>query len=126
MNSSTDGWRRWRGVGLPGGLLLVGSAVPLPTPRPAFGPLGPDKLLHLLGHAWLAAALAGALDADGGPTRRGAVLAVALSTGYGVCTERLQDVVPGREFERADVLAGMLGSLVGVALRHRVLGRRPA
>ena len=124
MASSTDegGWR-WLGVGLPAVLLFVGSVVPLP-PRwtPEFGPYGPDTFLHLLGHAWLAAALLTALDGEGGRHSRDTLLAVTLSTGYGVWTERLQEAVPGREFERSDVVAGLLGSLLGVAVRHRALG----
>lgn len=112
-------------VGVPAGLLLLGSAVPLPPGRtPDFGWFGPDKLLHLAGHAWLTAALVRAVAPDDGTTCGGAALAVALSVGYGLATERLQEAVPGREFERADVVAGLLGSLLGVAVRHRALGWR--
>jgi VanZ family protein len=107
-------------VGVPAGLLLVGSAVPLPPGRnPDFGLLGPDKFLHLAGHAWLTAALVRAIDAEDGPTCRGAALAVALSVGYGLATERLQEAVPGREFEWPDVLAGLLGSVLVVLAGRR-------
>lgn len=124
QSSSAESGCRWIGVGLPAALLFAGSIVPLPPRQdPTFGPYGPDKLLHLLGHAWLAAALVTALDGDGERTPRATLLTVALSTGYGVLTERLQEAVPGREFERADVLAGLLGSLLGVAVRHRRLAR---
>ncbi|MEF8891140.1 MAG: VanZ family protein [Haloferacaceae archaeon] len=117
---ATDERGRWLGVAVSALSLLVGSALPLP-PRhnPDFGPYGPDKLLHLLGHAGLAAALVAALD-DGGPSVRGAVAAVVASTVYGVGTELLQEQIPGREFERGDVAAGLVGSLLGVGLWRRV------
>lgn len=95
-------------------LLLVGSATPLP-PRlnPDFGSFGPDKGLHLLGHAGFVALFGAGIGED----QRGvgtAVGAVTLSIVYGVFTETLQESVPGREFERGDVIAGMLGSLLGL------------
>jgi VanZ family protein len=97
--------------------LLVGSVVPLPRGvDPEFGPYGPDRLLHFLGHAALAAALVDALD--GAEGARTAALAVGLSTGYGVCTERLQERVPGRRFEWGDVVAGLLGGVVGASVRR--------
>lgn len=106
--------RRWLGAAAVGVALFAGSAVPLP-PRhnPDFGPYGPDKFLHLAGHAGFAAALAAALGADS-PDVRAALVAVGLSTAYGVSTELLQKVIPGREFERGDVVAGLVGSVLGV------------
>ncbi|EMA05173.1 hypothetical protein C439_00200 [Haloferax mediterranei ATCC 33500] len=93
--------------------MLVGSLIPLP-PRhnPDFGAYGPDKLLHLLGHAGFAAALVAAFD-DTEPPFRGALTAVVVSTAYGVGTELLQEVIPGREFERGDVMASLVGSIIG-------------
>ena len=104
-------------------LLLVGSATPLPTRyNPDFGVYGPDKLLHLLGHAGLTAVLVEAFH-DNGHFIHVAVIAVVLSTGYGLGTELLQEVIPGREFERGDVIAGFFGSLIGVS-RMSVSGIR--
>lgn len=116
--AARDG-ERWFGVVSSAILLLVGSALPLP-PRhnPDFGLYGPDKLLHLLGHAGFAAALVAALK-DDGPPLRVAVVAVVLSTVYGIGTELLQERIPGREFERGDVIAGFVGSFVGVISWHR-------
>ncbi|MEF8813385.1 MAG: VanZ family protein [Halovenus sp.] len=95
-------------------LLLVGSATPLPTRyNPDFGLCGPDKLLHLLGHASLTAALVDTFH-DNSRSLQVAVIAVVLSTGYGIGTELLQEAIPGREFERGDVVAGFFGSLVAV------------
>lgn len=113
--------RRWRGTAVAALLLLVGSAVPLP-PRhnPDFGPFGPDKFLHGVGHAAFAAALAAALG--DGSSGRVALAGVVASTAYGLSTELLQESVPGREFERADVVAGLLGSIVGVVGWRRLGG----
>jgi VanZ family protein len=111
-------------VGVPAGLLLVGSAIPLPRRyTPDFGSFGPDTLLHLLGHAWLTAALVRAVAADHHSPGRADALAVALSAGYGLATEWLQEAIPGREFEWSDVAAGFLGSiLVVLAGRRRPRG----
>jgi hypothetical protein len=110
----TPGATRWRRVALIGGLLLVGSAVPLPSHRrPYFGPYGPDKLVHLVAHGVLASALVAALAGDD-TSPADAVLAVAISTLYGFGTELLQEAVPGRSFERGDVAAGLFGSVIGV------------
>lgn len=101
-------------------LLLVGSAIPLPGRyNPEFGPYGPDKLLHVVGHAGLVAVLGTAVDGDDRSVRR-AVGAIALSSGYGLAIELLQESVPGREFERGDLVAGLLGSLVGLLAWRRL------
>lgn len=105
---------RWVFVTASALLLLVGSLIPLPAEQnPDFGPYGPDKALHLLGHFGLAASLAAVLG-DDRPAHRTAPAAVAISTVFGVSTELLQEAVPGREFERGDVSAGLVGSLAGV------------
>jgi VanZ family protein len=107
---------RWRGVCLLAAALLVGSVVPIPFGRhPEFRWVGPDKLLHLLGHGGFAASVARALEgARLGPHRAG-VVAVCLSAGYALLLGRLQERVPGREPERADLAASVLGSALGVA-----------
>jgi VanZ family protein len=95
---------------------LVLAAV-IPAKRrdpPRSPPYGIDKAAHAVGHAAFAAALADAF----GPTDRppgGPGLAVLLSAGSGVLLERLQRWVPGRRFERDDVVAGAVGSVLGAA-----------
>jgi VanZ family protein len=122
--NAENGRRRWLGVRAAGGLLLAGSAVPLPPDRTRRSrPYGPDALFHLAAHAGLAATLAAALE-DGGPPGQVAARAVVVSTVYGVATELLQEGVSGRAFERGDVLAGLVGSLLGVTVT-RVRGPRP-
>lgn len=105
--------------------LLVGSVVPSPLGRhPAFGRFGPDKLLHLVGHAGFAAALADALAGCRLDVRATVALSVGVSTAYGLVTGHLQKRVPGRAHERADLVAGMLGSLLG-AFGWRYLAGEP-
>lgn len=106
---------RWKAVLAVAAVLLVGSVLPSPLRRrPAFSRVGPDKLLHLVGHAVFAVVLADALTAGRRNERDAAVLSVGISTGYGVVMGRLQERIPGRAAERADVVAGFLGSMLGV------------
>lgn len=87
--------------------------VPSPFQRhPEWRWTGPDKFLHLLGHAGYAVALADALAAGRWSDRDAAVLAVCISTGLGLVAGRLKRRVPGRAFEPADVVAGLVGSLL--------------
>lgn len=103
-----------------GGLLLAGSAVPIPPNIDRdYGPYGPDRFLHMVGHAGLTATLVTALDEDGRGTLGRATLAVVASTGYGICTELMQEAVPGRGFERGDVVAGFVGSVLGAMVGRR-------
>jgi len=105
-------WRRAVAVGL---TLLVGSLVPSPVARhEAFDTYGPDKWLHFLGHGAFAAAVARALATDGRPPAAAGVGAVGVSTLLGVSVGWLQRYVPGRVPERADLVAGVLGSVAGV------------
>lgn len=128
MSSSPPAVRsRWTRVALAAAVLLVGAVVPVPFGRrPEFDRFGPDKLLHLVGHGALAAATADALGA-GESDRPGAALAVVLSVCYALLLARLQERVPGREAERADLAASLLGSLLGAAARlHRTGESRSA
>jgi len=113
--------RRWGPAAITGGLLLAGSTVPIPAGVDLdYGRYGPDRFLHLVGHAGFSAALVAALDGD--RPLANATLAVGVSTGYGICTELLQEAVPGRGFERGDVVAGFVGSVLGAVLGDRVAG----
>ncbi len=100
-------------------VLLVGSVLPSPLRRhPSFSKFGPDKLLHLLGHAGFATVLADAFAAGQRDDPRAAVLSVVVSIGYGIVIGHLQERVPGRAPERADLVAGILGSILGVCGWH--------
>lgn len=106
---------RWRRALLAGVALVVGSVVPSPLGRhPEFGRFGPDKFLHLVGHAVFTAALADALAVADRGWRVGAGLAVVASAALGALAAGLQRYVPGRVPERADGVAGLLGSVLGV------------
>jgi len=100
--------------------LLVASIVPSPLERhPEWEWVGPDKLLHFLGHAGYACVLANALDPDRDRSATAAAVALCLSTAHSVLTGRLQERVPGRAFERADVLWGFAGSVLAALSWHR-------
>ena len=99
--------------------LFIAALLPSPLRRhPEFGTVGPDKLLHFLGHAGLAAALADALASDRPLSRKTGTLAVVGSVAHGLVTGFAQRYVPGRAFERADLVAGVLGSVCGVLARY--------
>jgi VanZ family protein len=97
-------------------VLLVASLVPSPLERHAdWEWVGPDKFLHLVGHAAYAVVLADALDMGRYSRPQAAALAVCLSTGHSLVTGRLQAYVPGRAFERGDVVASFVGSVLAAS-----------
>lgn len=115
MNASDrrfdSGWKTVAGSAL---VLLVASVLPSPLGRhPEFSRFGPDKFLHFLGHTWLTVALVDAVATDHLDAGPAAVVAVVCSVGYGLLTGFLQQFVPGRVPERADLVAGSIGSVVG-------------
>lgn len=106
---------RWKAVFAFAMVLLVGAVVPSPLKRhPAFSKVGPDKLLHFLGHAGFATVLADAIATGRLSNRTAAVFSVGLSSAYGILIGQLQRSIPGRLPERADLIAGILGSILGV------------
>lgn len=111
---------RWIPVIIVAVILFVGSIMPSPFRYRKFGRFGPDKFLHFVGHAGLSTTLVKALEVK--CSRRTApVLAVGSSTIYGVITNSLQQWIPGRKPEYADVVAGFLGSVAGVWLWRYML-----
>lgn len=111
---------RWRRVLTVGVVLLVGSLVPAPFDRhEAFDTYGPDKWLHFLGHGAFAVTLAEAFTADGRASPISGGGAVCGSVLLGLAVGYLQQYVPGRVPELADLIAGVLGSVVGVGWWYR-------
>lgn len=109
---------RWQAVGIVALVLLVGCLLPSPLGRrPEFDRFGPDKLLHFLGHGYLTVTIADALSPDG-PGPVAGVLAVGGSTAFSLVLGSLQQYVPGRAPERADVVAGLLGSILCLVARR--------
>jgi VanZ family protein len=105
----------WLFVGLTALALVVGSLIPSPfSRRPEFKRFGPDKVLHFVGHAGFSVALADALVVEGFDPTKSGVLAVSGSTILGFVIGALQRGVPNRSPERADTVAGLLGSLFGL------------
>jgi len=113
-HAALDG-ARWRRAVVVGLTLLVGSLVPSPFARhEVFDTYGPDKWLHFLGHGAFAAALAEAFGHDGRTAGVAGLGAIGVSTLLGLTVGYLQQYVPGRVPERADQVAGVLGSIAGV------------
>lgn len=109
---SVSRWKTAVGTAL---VLLLASVVPSPLGRhPEFNRFGPDKLLHFLGHAWLAVTLADAFATDRLDAGPAAAVGVSGSFVHALVTGFLQQYVPGRVPERADLVAGLVGSVVGV------------
>jgi VanZ family protein len=94
----------------------VAAVVPLPVCERSPTPFGGDKLLHGVAHAWLTWSLAAALEAEGIPRSVACGVGVVVSAGYGIEIERLQQYVPGRRYERGDVQASVVGSVIGVVV----------
>jgi VanZ family protein len=110
---STD--PRWRRATVATFVLLAAAVVPSPLRRhESWAWFGPDKFLHLVGHAGYAAVLADAFGGGRCSDEQAAVLAVLVSTGHSLASGRLQRWVPGRAFELADVLAGLVGAVLAV------------
>ena len=115
MERTRDASAAWRRVVLTGSVLFLAAVLPAKRHDPPRSPpYGVDKAAHAVGHAAFAVAL---VDAFGSADRSpgGPILAVFLSTGSGVLLEGLQRWVPGRRFEHGDVLAGAVGSVLGVS-----------
>jgi VanZ family protein len=118
-----DARTAWRRVALVAGVLLLSNALPAKRrdpPQPP--PYGIDKVLHAVGHAALAVALRDALErTDRSPITSvvfaPSAVATLLSTLYGLVLELLQRRIPGRRYESGDVLAGAVGSALGVGVR---------
>jgi VanZ family protein len=119
-----EGTERWRRAAIAGALLVIGLVAPSPLGRhPEFSRVGPDKLLHVVGHAGFAATLADALATADRDRPTAGVLAVVGSMAVGLCAAGLQRWVPGRVPERADTVAGLVGSVLGVWWLFRRTGR---
>jgi VanZ family protein len=112
----TSEFRRWIPALIVTVILFVAAVVPLSGSGSAglLAVPGIDKLLHALGYAVLAAALAAALDS---PRRRSTTVlaaAFAVAAGYGGLLELVQLAVPTRHASALDLLADAAGAVVGV------------
>lgn len=106
----------WTPVAIYTVILLVASIIPSPLKRhPEWKYVGPDKFLHLVGHAGYAVILADTVGASRCTNQEAAIFAVCTSTLLSLVTGRLQKWVPGRAFESADVVAGLIGSILAAS-----------
>lgn len=87
-----------------------------PHPPPA-ADLGWDKANHFAAFGTLAFVGLQCLKAS--PRRRWIVLALLLA--YGILIEMVQSQIPGRDADAQDVLADMIGAVIGVAVHALVL-----
>ncbi len=87
-----------------------------PHPPPT-ADLGWDKANHFTAFGTLA--FIGLQGLRAGPGRRWIVLAMLLA--YGVLIELVQSQIPGRDAEAMDVVADMIGAVIGVGLHALVL-----
>lgn len=76
------------------------------------GPVGVDKLLHVVGYAVLAGTSLYALRT---PTRRTTLVVFVLVTAFGGVVELLQALVPGRAMSLLDLVADGVGAALGIA-----------
>ncbi len=108
--------------------LVGGSLVPGGGAVPAGDPLavGADKWLHAAGYAVLTATVAYALvgaDGDRHRTVTVALVALAVAVALGAVVELAQTAVPGRGFDRADLLANAVGAATAAVLWTAVTRR---
>ncbi|WP_053949060.1 VanZ family protein [Halolamina sediminis] len=109
--------RRWLPIAV-AVVVLAASLVPGGGGGGTIGPVGVDKLLHVVGYAVLAAASLFALRSRTGR----AMLAVGVVvTAFGGGVELLQGFVPGRGVSGLDLVADAVGAVAGVAA-WRVFG----
>jgi VanZ family protein len=78
----------------------------------AVGPVGVDKLLHVVGYAVLAAVALAALRR---PNGREVLAVVVLVTAFGGAVELLQAPISGRSVSVLDLVADAVGAVLGAA-----------
>jgi VanZ family protein len=88
----------------------------------------PDWTTHGAGYLILSVLTCRALAGGLGPalSRRDAVLAVLVSTAYGISDELHQSFVPGRQSDAMDVAKDLAGAVVGAWLYRRASAPRGA
>jgi len=100
--------RRWLPIAV---VVLAASLVPGGGGGGTIGPVGVDKLLHVVGYAALAAASLFALRTR---TRRTMLVVAVVVTAFGGVVELLQGFVPGRAVSGLDLVADAVGAVTGV------------
>jgi len=93
-------------------LVLAASLVPGGGGGGTLGPIGVDKLLHVVGYAVLAGTSLYALRTR---TRRTTLVVFVLVTAFGGVVELLQAPVPGRAISLLDLVADAVGAALGIA-----------
>ena len=104
--------RRYRHLVLTVYLTVLFAATLAPVPRMGHAPSGSDKLVHVGLFGGLAFLL---YWYESERTWAGAIRALGLATGAAVLIEVLQALLPFRDADMIDFLAGLLGAALGVA-----------
>jgi VanZ family protein len=92
-------------------VVLLGATL-APLPGSSYGPSGFDKLVHVGLFGGLAFLV---YYYESEPTLRGAVRSFVLASGAAMMIEVLQAVLPFRNADLKDFIAGLLGAAFGVA-----------
>jgi hypothetical protein len=103
--------RRWLPIAV-AVVVLAASLVPGGGGGGTIGPVGVDKLLHVVGYAALAAASLFALRSR---TLRTLLVVAVVVTVFGGVVDLLQGFVPGRAVSGLDLVADAVGAAAGVA-----------
>jgi VanZ family protein len=94
--------------------------IDIPPPFPHM-----DKCLHALVFGVLGFLVLGAMRPyKQGYHRHHLIMAIAITAGYGILDEIHQHYVPGRMPDGLDVVADLVGALIGIWLMHKITRRR--
>jgi len=88
--------------------------------------LAPDKLAHAIVYGIFSYLAIRAYSADNQVLSKHLILAVLVTSGYGVLMELIQgNFFPQRFFEVPDIIANIIGSLIGVLIYNYLHNRKP-
>ncbi len=88
--------------------------------------LAPDKLAHAIVYGVFSYLAIRAYSSDNQVLSKHLVLAVLITSGYGVLMELIQEnFFPHRFFEVPDIIANIIGSLIGVLIYNYLQHRKP-
>jgi len=94
-------------------------------PPPEAGFPTSDKILHATVFGLMAVFVSMAAQRPGRTfTWQGALLAIAITTGYGILNELHQSMIPGRFASAGDALADCIGAVLAVGLYYPIARKR--
>ncbi len=88
--------------------------------------LAPDKLAHAIVYGIFSYLVIRAYSSDNQALSKHMILSVLITSGYGVLMELIQgNFFPQRFFEVPDIIANIIGSLIGVLIYNYLHNRKP-